>query len=443
MKINILCLCVAGLALVAVERAVAAPKNVILMISDGRSYAAVDAARFWRGSAPLYEGKNWNRYFMSTYSASNDAAKNPKGYDPARVWDNDGVAGYRPNQEYLKSNATDSASGITAIVTGQKNRDGQINWSIDDKPLITFAQIYNAAGRATGAISTVNWSHATPAGIGSHNASRNNYVDIATEMLTKSGLDVIMGAGNPNFDNDGKPVATATYSNVGEANWKGLVDGSSGFKLIQTREEFAAMGTGASTPARVCGTFEALSTAQQGRAGYKATDLPGSIPLNANIPTMSEMALAALNVLDNNKKGFFVMMEGGAIDWAAHANQSARLIEEHLDFDKAVEAVSGWVEANSNWEDTLVIITSDHGNGMITGPNGETSIRNNGKGVMPGMKFNHTSHVNELVPLYARGAGSGLFKRFDRGNDPVREKYCDNTDIFRVMVQATGMRLAP
>jgi alkaline phosphatase len=439
MKRIFLVFCTAGL-LTAAAGVSAAPKNVILMITDGRSYGALDAARHYRGKASVYQGRGWTKLSMTTTSANNDAATNPHGYDPAKAWESDGKGGSRPNQAYLKTNATDSASGITAIVTGQKNRDGQINWSVDGKPLTNFAQIYHAAGRATGAVSTVNWTHATPGGIGAHNASRNNYVDIATEMLTTSGLDVIMGAGNPMFDNNGKPLTTADYRHVGEANWAKLRDGSYGYTLIQGRDEFVTLASAPTTPARVCGTFQALATAQQGRDGYEATDTPGSDPRNANIPTLGEMALAALNVLDNNPKGFFVMMEGGAIDWAAHANQAARLIEEHQDFDTAVKAVSKWVEKNSSWNDTLVIITSDHGNGMITGPDGGTFITNNGRGRMPGLKFNSGGHTNELVPLFARGSGSELLKWFVRGEDPVRGKYIENTDVFRVMQIATGMR---
>lgn len=431
----------AAISLLSISHtALAGPKNVILMVSDGRSPTAVEATRYWRGKPAVYEGKGWVKYWQSTSSADNDWRNNPLGYNPAKAWLPNGNGGLKPNQAYLKSNATDSASGITALVTGHRNEDGSINWDIAGKPLQNFAQIYKADGRAAGALSTVHWTHATPAGIGAHNVSRSNYVDIATEMLTKSDLDVIIGAGHPFFDGNGKPVAKPDFKNIGEENWNKLKDGSYGFTLIETRDAFLQLANAATTPSRVCGTYQALSTSQQGRDKYDPTDVPGSDPLNANIPTMSEMALAALNVLDNNEKGFFIMMEGGAIDWAAHANQSSRLIEEHMDFDDAVEAVSKWVEKNSSWKDTLVIITSDHGNGMITGPNGETHVVNNGKGRMPGLKWNSGGHTNELVPVYARGAGADLFKQMVAGVDPVRGAYCDNTDIFRVMVKATGVR---
>ncbi len=80
------------------------------------------------------------------------------------------------------------------------------------------------------------------------------------------------------------------------------------------------------------------------------------------------MTKAALNVLDDDPNGFFIMIEGGAVDWAAHANQSGRLIEEMNDFNKSIEAVIRWIDTNSNWNETLVIITADHETGHLTGP---------------------------------------------------------------------------
>jgi alkaline phosphatase len=80
------------------------------------------------------------------------------------------------------------------------------------------------------------------------------------------------------------------------------------------------------------------------------------------------MTSAAINVLDNNPDGFFLMIEGGAADWASHANQSGRVIEEQIAFEKAIETVIEWVNKNSTWDDTLLIVTSDHETGYITGP---------------------------------------------------------------------------
>lgn len=440
MKKSLLAGATAGLLAASLGAATAAPKNVILMITDGRSFASMEAAAYYRGSAPVYQGRGWTKMAMSTYSANNNANTNPMGYDPARAWISDGKGGFKPNQDYLKSNATDSASGISAITTGVKIKDGQINMSTDGKPLTNIAAMFTKDGRAAGAITTVPWTHATPAGAGAHNVSRNNYLEIATEMLHDSGLNVIMGGGNPFYDNNGRRISQPKYSYVGEEDWSKLLNGSLGFTLIQRRQDFVALASNPNPPSRVVGTFEAASTAQQGRGKYTADEVVGAVPFNTNTPTLSEMALGALNVLNKNDKGFFLLIEGGAIDWGAHANQLSRMIEEHLDFDTAVDTVSKWVERNSSWKDTLIVITSDHGNGMPTGPNGETRPVNNGKGNMPGLKWNTGGHTNELVPLYARGSGAELLPWFIRGADPVRGKYVDNTDVFRVMQIASGVR---
>ena len=144
------------------------------------------------------------------------------------------------------------------------------------------------------------------------------------------------------------------------------------------------------------------------------------------------MSKAALNVLDNNDNGFFLMIEGGAIDWAGHANQSGRLI----DFNKAVESVVNWVEKNSSWDETLLIVTGDHETGYLTGPNTNpdwTSIICNGKGNMPTMQWNTGNHTNSIIPFFAKGAGSRLFRERANKIDIMRGDYIDNTDIANVI----------
>ena len=92
------------------------------------------------------------------------------------------------------------------------------------------------------------------------------------------------------------------------------------------------------------------------------------MPLNTTVPGLATMTEGALNVLDNDEQGFFLMVEGGAIDWAAHANQTGRTIEEEIDFNKAVDAVIYWVQRNSNWSETVLIVTGDHETGTLYGP---------------------------------------------------------------------------
>jgi alkaline phosphatase len=155
------------------------------------------------------------------------------------------------------------------------------------------------------------------------------------------------------------------------------------------------------------------------------------------------MTNAALNVLDEDPDGFFLMVEGGAVDWASHNNQSGRMIEEQADFNKAVETVINWIKKNSNWGETLLIVTADHETGYLTGPDsGDTptgpvwnDLVNNGRKVLPGFEWHSGSHTNSLVPFYAKGRGARLFKKATAGDDPVRGTYVDNTSVANVIFQ--------
>jgi alkaline phosphatase len=209
--------------------------------------------------------------------------------------------------------------------------------------------------------------------------------------------------------------------------------------LIQSQAEFQALMTGP-TPERVVGVAQAYTTVQQARSGDAMAD-PYVVARNANVPSLTEMTLGAINVLDNNPKGFVLMVEGGAIDWAAHSNQPGRTIEEQIDFDQAVEAVVNWVETYSNWGETLLIVTGDHETGYLVGPGSDPAwqpLVNNGAGVMPGIQFNYDDHTNSLVRMYAKGDDARWFKNVVVGTDPVRGKYIDNTSIANGIFQLIG-----
>ena len=159
------------------------------------------------------------------------------------------------------------------------------------------------------------------------------------------------------------------------------------------------------------------------------------------------MSKAAIRVLQQNPRGFFLMIEGGAVDWANHDNEPERTIEEQVDFVQAVEAVVDWVERNSNWDDTLLILTADHECGLLWGPDSDKvpfqPLVDNGPGKMPGMKHNSTGHANCLVPIYARGAEAELFLKLVKGKDEkaaaawnISGDYVENTEIFAVMKAA-------
>jgi len=162
------------------------------------------------------------------------------------------------------------------------------------------------------------------------------------------------------------------------------------------------------------------------------------------VPSLETMTQGALNVLSADPDGFFVMIEGGAVDWANHSNDMGRMIEEQIDFNDSVQAVVDWVSANSSWDDTLLIVTADHETGYLWGPGSGTPatfnpIVDNGAGNLPGYQYNSGGHTNSLVPLYAIGNGSGLFYGVAVGSDSVRGPYVDNTDIFDVMKTAAAL----
>jgi alkaline phosphatase len=433
-----------------------APKNIIIMISDGMGYNTNLAASYYQyGEADKQVYHRFPfQFFMSTYSAaqgmnptSADPCYGKVNYDPAAAW---------ASFDYVKFCPTDSAAAATAMAAGVKTYNAAINVDLYGKPVENIIDRAEKLGKATGVVSSVQLSHATPAGFVAHNTSRNSYEAIANEMIFMSQVEVIMGLGNPWFDDNGIKRSATTNNHYryvgGKATWDTLVGGTAvgadadqdgqpdAWVLIQTREEFQNLASGP-TPKRLIGVPQAHTTLQQSRAGDGNAD-PFVVPMTPTVPTLPEMTQAALNVLDNDPDGFVVMIEGGAVDWAGHANQPGRIIEEQMDFDLAVETVVDWVKENSNWGETLLIITGDHETGYVTGPesgaNGAAiwnAVVNNGAGVLPGMQFNSGDHTNTLIPFYAKGDDARWFTKAVVGEDPVYGRYIDNTDIAKVIFQ--------
>ncbi|GAB6166785.1 alkaline phosphatase [Thermostilla marina] len=438
-------------------------KNVILMVADGAGFNTWRAGAMYRGrlGKEVYDGEGWVRLGCTTYPLNLSKSATGKGtqderivYDPAKAWDSED--GYK----WLKSTATDSAASGTALATGRKTYNSAINWSDTDEPMSgeTLPEIAHKLGKRAGVVTSVEFSHATPATLGgAHNRSRNAYQEIAAEMLAADYLNVIMGAGHPEFDDNGKPkekTSDADYKYVGgKTTWNQLVTGNhpGGWTLIQTKAEFEKLTTG-KAPSKIVGTAQVATTLQQKRGGLVgglAQSEPFAVPKNANVPSLATMTKAALNCLDDDPDGFYLMVEGGAVDWANHANQEHRMIEEYDDFMKAVEAVVEWVEENSSWDETLLILTADHDCGLPWGPDSAEvpfqPIVDNGPGKMPGLHYNAGGHSNMLVPVFAKGAGSVLLLQCVRGRDPHAAKvwdfsgdYIDNTDINHTIVTAMG-----
>ena len=421
-----------------------AAKNIIVMISDGWGFYHLAAASYYeygKDARQIYNRFPFN-YAMSTYMAydENDLCYG-SGYDPELAWS---------DFEYVNNCATDSAAAATAMSTGVKTYGGAIGVDLDQNPLYTVLELAEDRGKATGVVSSVEFSHATPAAFVAHNVNRENYEEIAQEMIYDSAVDVIIGAGHPWFDADGQQESSPnTFRYVGGATtWDDLVAGTAGgdadgdgtddpWTLIQERAEFQALATGP-TPKRVIGVPQVYQTLQQGRSGDGFED-PYVVPLIATVPTLEEMTMAALNILDDDPDGLFLMVEGGAVDRASHGNQPGRMIEEQIDFERAVEAVVDWVKKNSNWGETLLIVTGDHETGYLTGPGSDPTwepIVNNGAGILPGMEWHSGSHTNSLMVVSAKGDAARMLKRYADEDDPVRGPYADNTELAMVMFWA-------
>jgi alkaline phosphatase len=423
-------------------------KNVIVMIADGggfNQYLASDYYRYGEAGASIL-GDFPTRLAMSTYStgqkkdATDDASV---VYDPNN-W-NDPVK--------FQYGATDSAAAANAMSTGVKTWDAAIGVAPNDAVLTHMTQDFEAMGRSTGVVTSVPFSHATPAGFVAHNPNRSAYGAIADEMIKTSATDVIMGCGNPWYNDDNTQVAVPNYGFISKATWDSLVAGTvtvadangdgvpDPWTFIQTKAEFEALQTG-EMPSRLIGIAQCYQTIQEMR------DIPNwakpaytSAP-NANVPNLVTMAKGALKILNKDEDGFFLMIEGGAVDWAGHFGQPGRLIEEMDDFHNTIDTVYQWVEENSNWGETLLIVTADHETGYLSGsPVASllTPVLNNGIGIDPTMYYQINTldpkykgmfwHSNQLVPFYAKGAGAEIYKKLADQSDPVRGNYLDNTEI--------------
>jgi alkaline phosphatase len=447
-------------------------KNVILMISDGQGFNTVKATNMWNGAPAIYETFPYkfgvSTYDLGTYNATNPPS--PYGYDPQKAWPNP-ATGYTGADayNYLKAKKTDSASAATAMATGMKTYNGYLNYDSNNQPLRTITEIASDQGKSTGVVTSVEWSHATPAGFAAHNISRNNYEAIAKEMLDSPYLDVIMGAGNPLYNDNGvTPMSNGalTTNNPkyvgGATSWTGLQAGTlNNWNLITNKNDFQALadGTynGGNLPNKVVGTVETYTTTQQAR-NYPANSAPANpsgVAFNQGVPSLATMTEGALNVLGKDPQGLFLMVEGGAVDWANHANQLGRMIEEQIGFNAAVKAAVDWVEANSNWKETLLLVTADHECGLLWGPAGDdpnnpnyfSSPEWNGKNILPNAQYFSGDHTNSLIPIYGIGAGADQLAYYADLFDPNLRAYfgdmffdghyMDNTEIFKVMAGAT------
>ncbi len=407
-------------------------KNIIIMIADGCGYNHIEATNYYVNGelgSQVYES------FPVHFPVSTSPAISGKfNSEVGLSWDN----GYNSGLTYSDSNwrnisPTGSGAAATAIASGRKTYNASIGMDIYFKPLKSIAEKAKELGKSAGLVTSVPFAHATPASFASHNVNRNNYEEIAREMI-ESNMDIIFGCGHPDYDDDGKKVESPDYQYVGgKKYWEKYTSGKNfGRRLITTQSEFEKLLINP-TEEKLLGLPLVHSTLQAGRSGDVNAE-PNKVPYLKSIPSLKLLTKTALSSLNQNKKGFFLMVEGGAVDWAAHSNQSGRMIEELISFNNTVETVVKWIETNSSWDETLLIVTADHETGYLTGTNGyQSNIVTNGKGNIPKMKWNSMKHTNVLIPLYAKGVGSDLFDDYADEIDSLRGYFIQNSEIGQIM----------
>lgn len=416
------------------------PKNIIYMIGDGMGYGHIAYNNIfetgqsrWTVDGEFGDVKELPGQSVQQFEDFNHLSMTtfPHGgsYDPAAAWG---------SHTYVDEGATDSAAAGTAMATGVKVDNGVLGMSPYGSPLENTSERAIAQGKSAGIVSSVQVSHATPAAWAAHNKSRNNYPAIANEIIN-SDLTVVMGAGHPEYDDSNNPLTTPDYSYIGQQDFESLKNGTSGWQYLEAKSAFESLANGdVQAGERYFGVAPVNTTLQQARDGEGQT--PYSDPRN-DVVDLATMTTGALNVLGQDEDGFHVMIEGGAIDWTGHANDSAREIEEVQDFNAAVDAAVEWVEKNSSWDETLLIVTADHETGYLSGAgerdeNGQETRFNAMTGeagvVSDGHGWYSGDHSNQVVPFFFKGAGSDDIKAQVIGTDPVRGDYIDNTTVAKL-----------
>lgn len=248
-------------------------------------------------------------------------------------------AGYATTFSATNS-VTDSAAAGTALATGNKTYNGAIGVNKEQEPVESVAVQAKKAGKKVGVTTSVSIDHATPAAFYAHQTSRSMYYEIALD-LPKANFDFYAGSGflKPHTTYD-KQQAPEIYPIFAEA----------GYTLVRGVDEYQAQKGGAQKMIMIQ------------KEGAKADCLPYAIDRKAGDLTLKEITESAVDFLmKDNKKGFFLMVEGGKIDWACHGNDPATTFQEVIDMDEAVKVAYEFYKKHP--KETLIVVTADHETG--------------------------------------------------------------------------------
>jgi len=254
----------------------------------------------------------------------------------------------------------DSACSATQLATGKPALSEVVGLDIDGNSTETILEMAKAAGKSTGLISDTRITHATPAAFASHQAHRSMENEIAVDML-ENNVDVMLGGGLRYWIPQGSSNASADLVTlIDEPTVKikskrkddrNLLTQAqtAGYELAFNADQLDAVEGG-----KVLGLFS--YSAMLDGISYTACKKTDSCIQ----PSLADMTTKALDILSKDEDGFFLMIEGGQIDWAAHNNDAGDMLHQLLKFDESIQAVYDWVEDRN---DTLVVITADHETG--------------------------------------------------------------------------------
>jgi alkaline phosphatase len=261
---------------------------------------------------------------------------------------------------------TDSAAGGTALSTGVKTYNGAIGVDVNKNPVKTILEEASEDGLATGLVSTSAITHATPASFIAHQAGRGSYEDIAADFL-KTNIDVFIGGGLDHFTK--------------RADGRNLVE--------ELKQKDYQVET----------DLNKIKKVKNGKLVGLTADVHNG-RLNERGDMLPVATETALEILDNNKKGFFLMIEGSQIDWGGHAGSTIYVVEDMLDFDQVIGQALEFAAKDKN---TLVLVTADHETGGMALTGG--SIKD---GIVKAA-FPTNEHTAVMVPVFAYGPGAEEF----------------------------------
>lgn len=313
-----LCICITGFA--------KAPKYVFYFIGDGMGLNQVVATE----------------YYMR--SCKGELGITPLGF---AQFPYTGIATSYSGD----SDVTDSAAGGTALASGKKTYNGAIGVDMEGNPVTSIAEMAHQKGVKVGIATSVTINHATPASFYAHQRSRNDYYEIGAQ-LPASGFEFFAGgdfADNVNHSNHGAPQL---YDLATEA----------GYTIVRGYDEYKDLK----------GEKDKVLLIQKSDAVENT--IPYAIDARKKDLTLTDITTAAIDHLYDrrDKNGFSLMVEGGKIDYACHANDAATTLREVIDFDNAIDVAYKFYKKHP--KETLIIITADHETGAFTLGNGSYAI---------------------------------------------------------------------